>query len=424
MVQIISGNLGEIVMIVRKIKSNELMEARNISSLCFHWSHDTKDMTPEAYFEKEMSQPKTADSIYWENTWASFNDEGEMMGCLSIPDFMAEFDGASYKMGGIEGVCTYPQFRRQGAIREIFKKALPHLYENGYTFSYLYAFSEAYYRRFGYEPTCHAIGMTYAMHTIPSEKYDGSFVLYRDVKQLEDFSRAYEVFASKYNMCIHRCEYDWKNVTSATPFNGKKSAYLYRDATGNPVGYLVIETVEEGGSTILHCSEIVFDTFQTLKALLSFAKTFQADYELVRIRVPNNLNLRYFCTDYSQSSSKIELLQNGMARVINVRKVLEGAAYIGSGNVAIRINDSIIKENEKDFYVEFSDGKCTNIIENQISEENEVDITMTISQFSAAILGTYEVADFEFLDIPISDKSIQRLKQVFYKKGCWINNFF
>lgn len=409
---------------VRKITSNELMETRNISALCFEWSHDTKDMTSEAYFENEMNQPRTAESAYWDNTWATFTEEGAMMGCLSIPNFMVEFDGAAYKMGGIGAVCTYPQYRNQGVIREIFNKALPDLYERDYAFSYLYAFSEAFYRKFGYEPTCHSTSWTFDMRTIPSMKYTGSFELYREENQLEQFSIAYELFASSYNMCVHRGEFDWKNLKAANPFKENKSAYLYKDATGNPVGYIVLERKIEGNVTILHCSEMVFDSFQTLKVLLSFAKSFQADYSVVRFLIPSSLDLRYFCTDYSQSNSKIEKVQNGMARVVNVPMILKGAKYRGTGAITLRIKDTIISENEKDYSIEFIDGKCTKLIESPINDEKMVDITMSINQFSAAIIGMYDVSDFSFLEFVAPYKNVEELSKVFYKKGCWINNYF
>ena len=411
-------------MIVRKIYSNEFMETRNISSLCFHWSHDTQGVTPEEYFEREMSEPLTEHSAYWVNTWASFTEDNEMMGCLSIKDFDVEFDGHSYKMGGIAGVCTYPQFRRQGVIREIFKKAIPDLYEKGYTFSYLYAFSEAFYRRYGYEPTCYSKGWTFQMHTIPTTLYDGTFSLYRKEDDLKDFELAYERFASQYNMCVHRCEYDWRAVKDANPFKGEKSAFLYRNKDGNPTGYLVFQKIEEEGVRIFHCNELIFDCFDTLKALLSFAKSFQSDYDVVRFRAPGNLDLRYFCTDYSQSKSKIEEFQNGMARVVNVKKALEGAKYKGNGKVKIRIQDMIINENTKDYSIEFVDNRCSSIQENPINTSESVDISMSINQFSAAILGMYDVAAFEYMDFTECYTNIEELKKIFYKKGCWIHNFF
>lgn len=409
-------------MTIRKILNTELMETRNLSALCFHWEHNTENMTAEQYFEKEMSNPPTQDSVNWQNTWASFTDQGEMMGCLSIDEFMVEFDGSTYNMGGIGGVCTYPQYRRHGVIRNIFSNALPDLYDRGFTFSYLYAFSEDFYRKFGYEPTCHAKQWLFDMKTIPSIRYEGSFQIYRDEKDMQGFEEAYEKFASRYNMCVHRSIYNWKDLKRANPFLGKKSAFLYRNEKGEAAGYFIMSKQEEDGMRILQLSEIVYDSFLTLKVLLSFAKTFQSDYEAVRFRAPGIHDLRYFCKDYSQSDSKINITQNGMARVVNAKIVLEEASYLGSGQVSIRITDPMIDKNQKDYLVEFHEGRCVSIQVNEIDQQKEPDISMTINQFTAAIIGTYDVSDFEYLDLSYKNEEV--LRKVFYKKPCWINNSF
>lgn len=420
----INRKTGGLIMNVRKIKNVELMETRNISSLCFNWSHDTKGETAQSYFEREMSKPFTMHNAYWENTWASFTETDEMMGCLSILDYQVEFDGAPYKMAGIGGVCTYPQFRRKGAIREIFKKSLPSMYQEGYVFSYLYAFSEEFYRRFGYEPSCHARAWQFSMNTIPSTTYNGTFALYRGDEDLPSFSVAYEQYAKSLNLCVHRCQYDWDHLRLANPFKENKSAYLYRDETGKPAGYVIIEKVNEKDGRILHCSELVYDNFTTLKAIFSFIKTFQAAFDTFRLRAPGIIDLRYFCKDYSQSNSSIEIQQNGMVRVVNVKKVLEGARYKGSGKVSLRIRDSIIAENNKDYHLAFSKGQCQELDILPINEENTVDLILTINQFSAAIVGNYNVTDFMYMDLEQPCRNVEEIEKIFFRKPCWINNSF
>ena len=82
--------------------------------------------------------------------WGAF-EEDTMFSTFAVTDFTQFFDGNQVKMGGIGGVASLPQYRRAGGIRACFQKALPILYREGYVFSYLYPFSTAYYRKFGYE---------------------------------------------------------------------------------------------------------------------------------------------------------------------------------------------------------------------------------------------------------------------------------
>lgn len=123
-------------MLVRPITKEERLQSAQLFAIAFESPFDPNDLTPFA-----------------ENPciWAAFDEEsGEMMSTVYVTDYRVQFDGDRYKMGGIGGVASLPQYRRAGGIRACFQKALPILYREGYVFSYLYPFSTAYYRKFGY----------------------------------------------------------------------------------------------------------------------------------------------------------------------------------------------------------------------------------------------------------------------------------
>ncbi len=54
------------------------------------------------------------------------------------------------KTSGIGYVASYPEFRGNGAIRQLMTKSLRDNYEKGVIFSYLAPFSYAFYEKFGY----------------------------------------------------------------------------------------------------------------------------------------------------------------------------------------------------------------------------------------------------------------------------------
>ena len=123
-------------MIVRKTGPEEARRVNELFALAF-----------ETAAEKGPADPENDRICHW----AAFTEGGEMMSTLSVTDFEVNFDGQRCKMGGVGGVATPPQFRRRGGIRACFTRALPELYRAGYDFSYLFPFSTAYYRQFGYE---------------------------------------------------------------------------------------------------------------------------------------------------------------------------------------------------------------------------------------------------------------------------------
>lgn len=428
-------------MIVRRIKENELMEARNISALSFDWVHDTKGMTAEEYIRQVKEKPASKADANFKDTYAAFTEEGDMMSCLNVLPFEVSFDNNRLKMAGIGGVCSYPQYRRQGAVRELFRLVLTDMYERGVAFSYLYPFSEKFYANYGYAPSSASIRWSFDLTSIPVISYEGTFHLYRGEGDYSDYEQIYLAFAKKYNMMVHRDNFDWSVLKNANPFKGKRQAYLYKDRDGNPKGYFIFEKSEEQEQPIMDCKEIIFDSFITLKAIMSFIKSFSSHYNKVAFHAPRNLSLEYFCLDYSQSASQRQLRQNGMVRVINAAKVLEQANFRGDGELYIQILDSCLENNNKVFHVIYRSGKADKVTAHDASlstltettknvpavlspDKKEADIVMTINQFSAAILGNYDVMDLDYLEGVTLNCSKEKAAQLIYKKPNWINNYF
>ena len=54
-------------------------------------------------------------------------------------------------MGGIAGVATWPENRRQGHVSTLLKHALQEMKSKGQTLSFLHPFSIPFYRKFGWE---------------------------------------------------------------------------------------------------------------------------------------------------------------------------------------------------------------------------------------------------------------------------------
>jgi predicted acetyltransferase len=315
------------------------------------------------------------------------------------------------------------------------------MYTREIIFSYLYPFSEKFYSNYGYGPSSSSIRWSFDLATIPAFSYEGTFHLYRGEGSYSDYEQVYLEFARKYNMMVHRDNFDWSVLKNANPFKGKRQAYLYKDCEGNPRGYFIFEKSEEQEQPVMDCKEIIFDSFITLKTIMSFIKSFSSHYNKVAFHAPRSLSLEYFCSDYSQSASKRQILQNGMVRVINAAKVLEQATYRGDGELCIQLLDTYLENNNKVFHIIYYNGKAEKItaydaasfpfsdtLENTSTDtslgKKEADIVMTINQFSAAIVGNYDVTDLDYQEGVTLNCSKEKAAQLIYKKPNWINNFF
>jgi predicted acetyltransferase len=418
-------------MIVRKIRENELLEAHRISALCFHWSLDDKGKSPEEFAREARANPQDKLVSVDTDIWASFTDGEEMMSAMGVLPYKIAFDGHQVAMAGIGAVCTYPQHRRKGAVKGMFLHALNDLYDRKIPFSYLYPFSEQFYGSFGYHRSCASILWDFDLKTIPDYKWPGTFTLHKPGEALDDFKTAYLAFAPHWNMMVYRDDFDWGRVKDADPFKGEGHAFLYKDEKGKPAGYVVFEKrTGEKDRRIMNCREVAFDSFATLKALMAFLKTFAADYEGASLQMPFSLNLGYFCADYPQSGTSRKVAMNGMARAVHVEEVLRLAKYQGSGSLDLYVHDDFLQKNNGLYQITFEDGRAKEVKFTSLPSASfgqtgkKVDVEISAQIFSGAILGNYDVADFEYMEGAAVYCDAAKASRVFYKKPSWINNYF
>lgn len=411
-------------LVIRKIHLDEIKEAHKIASLAFEYPYDeSKDLNNYEEIRIEDNPDKIIFedkiNIYPLNRWAAFKNDKEMTGVLAITPYKVHFDGEIYKMGAIGSVCTYPQHRRNGAISKCMVEAVKEMYDEGYEFSYLYAFSEAYYRKFGYEATNGRTRWQFDLKTLPEYNYDGEFVLL-NTKDMSDILKVYKKYAASYNMMIDRDSYDWNIFKDYDPYLTNNQIYIYYDSNKNPQGYIMMEGEVNDTHKDLKCHEIVYTSPEVLSAILSFVRVYKNDYKSIILFTHRNVNLESYALDFAQSCSNRQIMQNGMVRVIDVKTVLKNAKYRGSGSLTIKINDNIIEANNGIWYIEYIENKCVNIYkDNSLSP----DIIMSIQVFSIAIIGALEVDDFLFRqDVEIINKDT--LKSVFYTKSHFILNYF
>ena len=407
-------------MIIRKIKQEELLAARGVSSVAFDWSFDTAGLTPEGYAQKVLDNPGHKAEACCMDTWVALADDGALAAKLQCLPYTVFFDGGEAKMSGVGGVCSLPQYRRQGAVREMFKAAYEELLESGVLFSHLFAFSEHFYARYGYV-SCMQAGWTFDMHTVPDYAYGGSFTMYRGGDEFPALQEVYTRFACRYNMMAHRNKDDWKRYIDADPLKDTHYTYLYRDTAGHPKGYLTYRKVRENNMDIFECSEFVANDKDALRALFAFAKSFSSHFKKIRLSAPRDLPLEGFCLDYSQSESKRALEQNGMARAVNAEKILLAAKYRGSGTLSVAIKDPDIAQNNRTFRIAYENGRASEV---RTAETGIPDAEMSVNRFTAAILGLCAAEDFEYFTDAKLHCDAEKAAGVFYRKPYWINDHF
>ena len=396
-------------MIVRKIRENELKRSAQLSALAFEYPMEGAEKSPEDFFRDVREHPGSLEDVRWDSRWAAFeDDDATMMATFCVLPWHATFDGHEVIMGGIGGVATLPQYRRGGAIRRCFEAALPDMYAQGMVLSYLYPFSNAFYRRFGYELACDEALWRLRLSLLPSVDAPGRWVMLEPGLDLTADLRAIDARRERrYNCAVLSgdTEYGW---TREDPFVTRKYTFVYYDGQDRPSAYLTILARPHEDLQCLRCR---FNDRAGLEGLLALLKRYAADHECALLEMPTDVDIRAILPEFSLGGVERTIAQRGMARVVNVVEALKLARMKGAGELRVAVTDGQIPENNGTFEVRFAPGAQNDVRRTDAAP----DVACTIQDFSRLILGCCAF-DPEWLPNVTVYGDPDAIRQVFYPK--------
>lgn len=355
--------------------------------------------------------------------WAALEDDNQqMMSTVSITDYQIQFDGHSCKMGGVGGVATLPQYRRSGGIRGCFEAALPHMYACGYDFSYLYPFSTGYYRKFGFESCVQKFQTTVHLGLLKPSFSSGNCRLAEGTNPMTDAIRAIDmVWEMKYNMMVQHAKEDYAWTQKFDPALRQEFTYVYFSADGTPKAYTTFKKEDQHDGRNLICSRFFFVDKEGFTGLMQLFKSMSSDHMFVKFFLPVSVAFQYLMPEWSLGAVQWSVQPGGMVRVINVKRVLEKARYLGSGSAILKIQDPQIAENNRTYAVRFSEGRAVSVEDTR----KEPDVILSISTFSVLISGVCDFTDtkdwLEGMEILKPDAC---LSQIFFRKPMMIVDYF
>ncbi len=129
--------------------------------------------------------------------WGWF-DNDNLVSQLAIYNMKINVFNQEYKMGGVTGVGTYPEYSNMGLMHKLLENALYQMQEKGQYISYLYPYSIPFYRRKGWEIISDKIYYEVQDYQLPkSEQVKGRVQRYQP--ENPEVYQAYE----RYSLCTH-----------------------------------------------------------------------------------------------------------------------------------------------------------------------------------------------------------------------------
>ena len=155
---------------------------------------------------------------------------------ISIYPMQVNIFGQMYKMGGVTGVATYPEYMNLGLMSSLIKTALDSMRENHQCVSMLVPYMIPYYRKKGWEIVTDKMTYTIKDTQLPKRR-EVSGMVERVGIDSEDLRIVHNAFTRMRHGALKRNELEWEEYWRWEADDVLVAVY-YNEA-GDPKGYLV-----------------------------------------------------------------------------------------------------------------------------------------------------------------------------------------
>lgn len=269
-------------------------------------------------------------------TLTAGDDDDVVASALLLQHYTFYFHSIPLPMGYISGALTRRQYRDRGYMRQLMRDALELSYDRG---DALIALIPASRRLFGYYDKLGFSTVFYIDEERYTEKhrfeYEGSY-------DAVDPSGSHEVYAAvdrmlrmRDNVVLHGYD-DFQNILADVTLDGGHSIVLRDNNTGEIAAVALVVPSDDDRITV---RELLAMNGDARMAALEYARRLYEGRPMTVIAPPD--------------TRSIPVHARGMARIINVRKVLSAyASRYPRIRQTIRIYDSLLPENSHIYIID------------------------------------------------------------------------
>ncbi|SFP03298.1 GNAT family N-acetyltransferase [Salibacterium halotolerans] len=388
---------------IRKMNASQMRQSLELDQFAFQFEF-TKD---EKKNHERIMKP--------ENTWVA-EEDGRLMSKLTILPMEVYIGGTLVPMGGISGVATWPESRRNGLVRKLLHSALEDMKSRGQAVSFLYPFSIPFYRNFGWELFADSITWTIKKEQLLSKKEISSGKIRRvPPAEWPTLQRIYQRFAVRYNGMIDRDESWWRY----TVLKKKKGQIaVFSNDAGEDRGYMIYQ-IKNNHMKVHEC--IALDE-EARQQLWRFTANHDSMIEEAEIKPAPGDPSRFMLPDSSIEEKRESYF---MARIVDMKRFLELYPFrMEDGqDITFEIEDPGASWNNGVFAVRKNESG--NDVEHYSAAEIEGGVKMDINTAAAVFLGYLPVSTaVQTGKMKASDEAEALCEDVLTREPPFIYDFF
>lgn len=333
-----------------------------------------RELVESGYEDGEIVKAKRpilqkADVFGW------FNTDDELISQICIYPCQVNIHGRIFKMGGVTGVGTYPEYANMGLMSDLIKLALEKMRDKGQYISYLYPYSVPYYRRKGWEIMSDHLTFTIKDTQLPSQVDVPGYVERLDIDD-KDVIETYDRFARTNHGSLIRGKLEWDEYWRWEN-EDERIAAVYYNERDEPMGYVMYWIADD----IFYIKDMIYLNLEARKGLWNFIRAHFSMIDNVKGDIYKNEPIAFLLDD-SQITETIE--PYFMARIVDVAAFLVNFPFSGKGKpFHFIIADPVAEWNNGIFGVDCSVEGQVRITREPIGNPIETDIqTLTAMMMS------------------------------------------
>ncbi|MGH0858548.1 GNAT family N-acetyltransferase [Bacillus pacificus] len=383
---------------VIRLTEDKFREALRLSEYAFQYKVE------EDRLQQQLTRMKESHEVY------GIVEGNDLAAKLHLIPFHIYIGKEKFKMGGVAGVATYPEYRRSGYVKELLQHSLQTMKKDGYTVSMLHPFAVAFYRKYGWELcanllVCHMTKSDLVM----KKQVNGTVKRFNKENHSEEVEKLYETFAERFSGMLVRNEKWWLQAVY-----DDLTLAIYYDENKTAAGYMLYK-IEKSKMTV---EEFVPLHNEARNGLWNFICQHDSMIKELEMTVSENEQLLY---TLQEPRVKTEIKPYFMGRIVDVEQFLKQYELNWNNiqqEIILHITDSFAPWNNVSV-------RLANYEITIIEEPMDKGIKLDINALSTILLGYKRPLELNELElINGSEEEIRAFEKIVPVREAFIYDFF
>ncbi len=349
------------------LKKVELKHLKQFNELLRYVFQVTDSDIEEGGYEDESEIIRAKRPVLREaDVYGWFTQDDRLISQLAIYPCEVNIHDKVYKMAGVTGVGTYPEYTDLGLMSELIRQGLENMREREQWISYLYPYSIPYYRNKGWEIMSDKLSFSIKDTQLPKRVDVPGYVNREDI-QHEDVYKVYDQFALVNHGAMIRQDLNWEEYWRWEN-EEERTAAIYYNREGEAQGVCFYWIAEE----VFHIKEMFYLNQEARQGLWNFVSAHFSMVDLVQGETFNSEPIAFLFDD---SEIKETIEPYFMARIVDVEKFIADYPFITTGKpFHFVVEDPIAEWNNRIFGLIWDENDDLTITEEPIGNPVYINI--------------------------------------------------